>query len=179
MGGYGSTRWGSHWKANTVDQYRYLDAGRLSQLGVLRSNVQVYGARITWNENDGKELASIGYDARIGGLDGSIRLYYTWSRQGKSEEMDYWMRVVSNPRHVGGLQWYFVCPLSVNGRACGRRAKKLYLGGKWFGCRRCYGLTYRSCQESHQHDRVWKLLAGDTGWNWRDVKSLMEDRGYR
>ncbi len=53
-------------------------------------------------------------------------------------------------------RWWFACPLVVNGRACGRRVRMLYLppNGRYFGCRGCHDLTYRSCQESHQYDRL-------------------------
>ncbi len=39
---------------------------------------------------------------------------------------------------------------------CERRVGKLWLppGAIYFGCRHCYGLTYRSCQESHKRDRM-------------------------
>jgi hypothetical protein len=46
----------------------------------------------------------------------------------------------------------------LEGRPCNRRAGKLYLppGGRYFGCRQCYRLTYISCQT---HDkRVDALL---------------------
>ena len=38
------------------------------------------------------------------------------------------------------------------------------------GCRRCHDLTYTSCQDSHKYDRVWRLLAGDTGYDPQTVK---------
>jgi hypothetical protein len=42
--------------------------------------------------------------------------------------------------------------LVVSGSPCYRRVGKLYLppGGRYFGCRHCYDLTYTSCQE---HDK--------------------------
>ena len=45
-------------------------------------------------------------------------------------------------------------------RLGGRRAGKLYLPSvaRYFGCRRCYDLTYRSCQESHKFDTMWAEL---------------------
>ncbi len=176
MGGYGSTRWGYHTKADTVDEYMQLDAGRLSQLGVLRANTSVNAARITWSDASGAEVASLGYDAQVGDQQGTVRLYYKWSRHRQSEDMDYRIKVVGSQRHVGGVQWYFICPLSVNGRACGRRAKKLYLGGKWYGCRRCYGLTYESCQESHLFDSVFGDLAAESGYSSRYIRRLLMDR---
>jgi hypothetical protein len=55
----------------------------------------------------------------------------------------------------GGKRWWFTCPLTVNGVACNRRVAKLHLppGARYFGCRHCYDLSYRSCQEAHQLER--------------------------
>jgi hypothetical protein len=41
------------------------------------------------------------------------------------------------------------------------RVGKLYLppDGLYFGCRHCYELTYRSCQESHKGDRLYRFIA--------------------
>ena len=41
-------------------------------------------------------------------------------------------------------------PLTVNGRDCNRRVAKLYLppSCRYYGCRHCYDLTYKSSQES-------------------------------
>ncbi len=78
--------------------------------------------------------------------------------------------------HFGGVRWWFVCPLVINGRLCRRCVQKLYLPprGRYYGCRHCYNLTYTSSQESHKHDRWWKLITQDTGRDWRAVKNLME-----
>jgi hypothetical protein len=52
--------------------------------------------------------------------------------------------------HYGGRRWWFTCPLSTANRVCRRRVATLLLppGERVFGCRRCYGLTYASSQES-------------------------------
>jgi hypothetical protein len=46
--------------------------------------------------------------------------------------------------------------LIVGDVACNRRAGKLYLpsGARYFGCRKCHDLTYKSCQEAHQLERL-------------------------
>ena len=64
--------------------------------------------------------------------------------------------VTTNTR-FGGLRWWLKCPLAINGRPCQRRAGKLYLppGGRYFGCRECHGLAYRSSQEAHQEERLF------------------------
>jgi hypothetical protein len=60
--------------------------------------------------------------------------------------------------HFGGLRWLFRCPAIVDGEPCNRRVGWLYamdLESGVFACRRCHGLTYRSCQQSHR----WAGLA--------------------
>ena len=50
--------------------------------------------------------------------------------------------------HFGGRRWWFQCPLVVNGVPCRRRCRILYkpYGSRYFGCRHCHRLTYRSRQ---------------------------------
>jgi hypothetical protein len=65
--------------------------------------------------------------------------------------VNYRVDLTATRPRFGGLCWWFVCPLVVGGLGCDRRVGKLYLppGGRYYGCRHCYGLTYTSCQ---QHD---------------------------
>jgi hypothetical protein len=58
---------------------------------------------------------------------------------------------------LGGRRWWFTCPLIVNGRACHRRAGKLFLppGARYFGCRHCHNLTYESSQDAHKEERLF------------------------
>lgn len=57
---------------------------------------------------------------------------------------------VWRPR-FGGTGWRIICP------CCHRMCMKLYRPstclGHLFRCRRCWGLSYRSCQEAHRWDR--------------------------
>jgi hypothetical protein len=59
----------------------------------------------------------------------------------------------------GGIRWWFVCP------SCGRRSALLFLpyGHGGFLCRRCHGLTYLSCRDSHRFDRLFVAITGDHG----------------
>jgi hypothetical protein len=84
----------------------------------------------------------------------------------------------SHPR-FGGLRWWFICPLTVNGVACGRRVGKLYLLGRYYGCRHCHGLTYTSCQESHKYDGLIRFMARDMGKDFDAVKRIMNRMGKR
>lgn len=62
------------------------------------------------------------------------------------------VRLETTPCHLGGVRWWFICPLGVGGQPCRRRVAKLYLPywSRYFGCRTCHDLTYTSCQE---HDK--------------------------
>jgi hypothetical protein len=53
--------------------------------------------------------------------------------------------------HLGGQRPWFVCSVYCNGRYCGRRAAILYGAGELFACRRCYGLSYASQQQTVLH----------------------------
>ena len=73
--------------------------------------------------------------------------------------MDYRVRLVTTTPTYGGLRWWFICPLVINGVECNRRVRKLYLYGRYFGCRHCHNLTYRSSQEAHRFERFDLRLA--------------------
>lgn len=65
----------------------------------------------------------------------------------------------TTPCHFGGFRFWFICPRLPDGFPCNKRVRTLYLppDSRLFGCRTCYNLTYRSCQE---HDaRVNALLS--------------------
>src|SRR5208337_640430 len=67
-------------------------------------------------------------------------------------QMQYLVEVTATRCRFGGRRFWLRCPLQPNGVPCKRLVLRLYLppGGHMFGCRTCYDLTYRICQE---HDR--------------------------
>jgi hypothetical protein len=133
---------------------------------------------LTWtNAVTGEKVSSLEYELNTLALDaGWIRLQYRFTRTGK--EMDYRIHLTTTPLPWGEVRWWFICPLVGNGRICGRRCGKLYLplGARYYGCRLCYDLTYTSCQESHKYDRLFALLAADTGMPLAQVKRLFKLR---
>ena len=74
----------------------------------------------------------------------------------------------------GKRRWWFRCLLVVDGRLCNRRVGKLYMppGGKYYGCRHCYDLTYESSQEAHRFDHVIAMMAMQMGITPKEVKRL-------
>jgi hypothetical protein len=150
MGGFGSGRWGAHLKAGTVENCRCLDAGRWGREGFLKAGIWIRGS-CTWFRDAARteQTSAIGLEVNTQADPPWVQLSYTFT---KSEEaLDYLVRLTRTRPHFGGLRWWFVCPLSKNGVACGRRVSKLFLPphGRYFGCRHCHELTYTSCQ---QHD---------------------------
>lgn len=161
MGGYGSTRWNWHIKKDTVDDSRMLSIFYLNQQGLLKPKTTITGS-LTWtNSYTGEYRASIGYEINTSVSNPYVRIYYTITRfDGSKEEFDYKIRLETTACNLGGSRWWFICPLSVDGRNCNKRVGKLYIPsrGNYFGCRHCYDLTYRSSQESDKRINALKQL---------------------
>jgi hypothetical protein len=174
MGGPGSGNhyhWWRSGKKTTVEDCRFLDANRWMREGILRAGVWRQGGWAWFRDEEREEkTSSIGYEVNTQDAPPRVRLFYTFTEKG--EHVDYCIPLVTTQPHLGGLRWWFVCPLVVNDRPCNRRVGKLYLppGGRYFGCRHCYDLTYTSCQESHKYDRFYRTLAERTGGDFHEVK---------
>ena len=145
MGGLGSGNWDRFDKRSTVEE----------SLAVAMSDFygQIYphsSGVFTWTWAQHNK-SSIGYSVTWGDVP-TVTLHYIWR---DSEDVRIPVRLQATLMQFGGKRWWFTCPLMVGGVACNRRAGKLYLptGAKYFGCRMCHDLTYRSCQEAHQEER--------------------------
>jgi len=66
--------------------------------------------------------------------------------------------VSSSPAYFGNKRYWVLCPAYKNGRICLKRSYKLYLpkNAKYFCCRECHELTYKSVQTRDK--RVEELL---------------------
>ena len=118
-------------------------------------------AHTTWTS--GRKSSSAGYFVTCGEVP-TITLDYRWH---DSEDVLIPIRLQTTPTQFGGERWWFTCPLIVNGAECNRRVGKLYLppGARYFGCRTCHRLTYRSCQEAHQAERLFSRLGMELGYD--------------
>jgi hypothetical protein len=151
MGGFGSGRWGFNSKADTVEDCRGLDVRFLARQGAL---VPWYQGTVRWTRHE-REIASIGFTTRPSmdaGLTLVLNYRITRSGEGAFEDIEMPVALETTRPHLGGIRWWARCALVVNNRPCQRRVAILYLppGGRYFGCRHCYRLTYRSAQE---HDK--------------------------
>ena len=162
MGGYG--RW-------TVEGCKSISSTFLNKNGYFRG-WQPGGIR--WTNNQGEEIGSVGISVSVSDHDPTIRFQYTRTdpESGLKEDLDYSARLSSTKCYFGGKRWWFRCPLVVNNVPCNRRVTKLYLGGKYFGCRRCYNLAYTSSQESHKFDRLFTRIGAIPEQAKRYLKGL-------
>jgi len=130
-----------------LNQHKYFDGG-------------VRWGSLTWSRN-GQETGNISFQVSTVEGDEHIKFMYTQTdkQTGIKTDFDYKARIVSTACNYGGKRWWFICPLVISGVACNRRVGVLYLaGGKYFGCRHCYNLTYQSCKESHSFDRLFRKM---------------------
>jgi len=146
-------RWAWSYR-RTVEECWSFDAALLKELGYLDS-IQV--GEIVWKNGVGKETGRVGIASHLAmGPNGRdyINLIYTQtnSRSGETSKYDYQVQLTTTECNFGGLRWWMICPLTRNGVPCGRRVTKLHLppGGKYFGCRDCHDLTYRSQKEHNK-----------------------------
>ena len=162
MGGYGSTRWGWHSKKTTVDECTSFSTSDLVRYVGLGPNVHRPWGSLAWrNTRTGEETSSIGVEIETSDIQGWARLHYSFTAgRNKGEKMDYRVSLVTTWPYFGGVRWWFICPLTVNGRYCGRRVGKLYLPPRerYFGCRHCYDLAYKSSQTHDKSMDIYKRM---------------------
>ena len=147
MGGFGSGSWYRWNKKTTVEDS--LSIG----IGDFRGRIYPRSAgKFTWTWA-GDNTASVGYLVTWESGGPRVTLHY---RRQDEKDIRVPIRLQTTPTNFDGERWWFTCPLIVGGESCGRRVGKVYLppGARYFGCRQCHELTYRSCQEAHQAERL-------------------------
>lgn len=152
MGGYSSGRIGWRGKCESllsIDVRRWAREDYLSR--------SYFGWQ--WSIND-DQTCSIG----VYGHGDRIELQYTKD----GAQYRYSVHLTETSCFLGGARRWFMCPAV----GCCRRVAKLYLGSRYFACRRCYNLTYQSqCYAPHdraltQAGKIRRRLNGDEGIAW-------------
>lgn len=163
MGGFGSSRWVHHNKKRTVDSSIILPVSSLKP-GIEAGVGYTAPIEVPVAGTFGKAALVYTIEASRIGLAARLTYTITDGHNGARSDCDYIVTLESTPQPYGGSRWWFLCPVSKYGQPCGRRAAKLYLppGSRYFGCRTCHQLTYRSCQQQHslqgQLNSVARLL---------------------
>jgi hypothetical protein len=185
MGGYGSGRSGGR---PTVEDSLSLNLPRLFKTGWLKQGAWTSGT-LRWSiVGTGEEIASIGFEARLGEKDGYVRLHWTstnrWS--GEKRQCENRIELTTRAQPLGGRRWWFACPHT------GQLAERLHLpsGAYTFACRKAYRLAYRSQRETPRDRALSGAFAlrrklgadggiGDyvtkpKGMHWRTFERAME-----
>jgi hypothetical protein len=130
----------------TVEQATQLSIFKLKEFGLLRGYA---GTTLTWTRRLSGHKSSIGILVDTEDLYAKVNYTITDRNTDEKTDYDYKINLTTTPCHFGGVRYWFICPLSRNGVSCERRTGTLYLasGGKYFGCRHCYDLSYESRNE--------------------------------
>ncbi|MBI2826540.1 MAG: hypothetical protein HYX69_17855 [Planctomycetia bacterium] len=165
MGGIGSGDWHRYDSKSTVEESAAVAVGEFrGRLFPGASGI------ITWTWAGGRQ-SSAGYVVEGPAGWPILTLHYRWRDQ---EDVRVPIRLQTTATNFNGERWWFTCPLIVGGFPCNRRVGKVYLppGARYFGCRTCHGLTYRSCQEAHQAERLLGTLGSGLGFDPAIAKLL-------
>ncbi len=166
-------RW-SYSNRRTVEEAKEITTQFLNKHGYFNGGVRSGG--MSWSR-DGEKTGSISFTVSTITDDEYIRFQYTQidNNTGEQTKLDYKADLVWTSCYFGGRRWWFICPLVVNGHVCNRRVGSLYLANsKYFGCRYCQNLTYRSSQDSHKSDCLFRDVGLDLGLTLEQVKELLK-----
>ncbi len=94
---------------------------------------------------------------------GFINLSYTLFSQEKPRPISYPVYLITTPCNYGKHRFWFICPLTVNDKYCGKRVATLYKppSSSYFGCRHCHNLTYRDRNLSGWNKKWGNVLTHD------------------
>jgi hypothetical protein len=158
-----------HTKKLTVEACRVLDIYQWTRTRLVQADVRQTGAW-AWVDAANGPIAAMAYVVDTRDM-AAPTLTLTYTVLPTRAHVHYAIALATISVHRGGIRWAWRCPLIRDGVACHRRCEKLYLppGERYFGCRQCYNLAYRSSQEGHKYDRLAQL----TGLRPRQVRQAV------
>src|SRR5205807_10480703 len=104
-------------KKTTVEECWCLDARRLARQDVILRH-GFSGSLLTWTNRWGERTLTVTYGLETAA--GGARIVYLRSRlepDGNQSAVGEPILLVTTRPHFGGLRWWFLCPLVVNGVA--------------------------------------------------------------
>jgi hypothetical protein len=152
MGGPGSGRWPSDYsRQEIVENCASLSISAMRRGGALVPQKETSGTLFGTNQITREVDFSIEFRVTSSGPD-APRLWFAYELPGTAEIVRYAIQLACTRTNWGGTRLWFVCPLIGSAGPCGRRVGILYLPQKckYFGCRVCYQLSYRSV---HKHEK--------------------------
>jgi len=153
MGGFGSGGWSDYYNRKTsVELCKAISTKTLREYGFFADNIS---GEIVWRNDFGNKIGAVNVRSVCGYGMRQKRIEVTGG-----SVVRHLIELSVTACNFGGFRYWFLCPAVKNGVYCGNRVTKLYLpsGGKVFGCRQCYDLTYQSCQENHKYDNIFRHI---------------------
>lgn len=184
MGGVGSGAYYRFGSKDRAEDHLSADVRRWHRRDLLEPDTSFTAS---WGRYSGDSSISVLVLGTPGELADAVSLSYSRGLPGEEkEDVAYRVPLEWTACNFGGGRPWFVCP----GLHCGRRAALLYLGGRYFLCRRCQDLSYASQRERgssvpalHRCQRIRTKLGGSAnmtepfpekpkGMHWRTYSRL-------
>jgi len=157
MGGPGSGSYCRWNKKTCADELINIDIRHMNRSGRLQPGT---GGLLSWSRY-GESMGSVSYTV----FDDRMFLIYRYRRCDKEwEDVKDTIELNKTPCNFGGFRHWLICP------SCSRRVAVLYGPGKYFHCRKCYGLSYASQSEGkldrlcRKARKIRRKLAIDNHW---------------
>lgn len=170
MGGWGSGRWRGHTRRPRVEDSLIFPVSGLVSAGSMGMS-GTFGTCHWTAPKTGASISSLAFRYETRNSSWFLRLQYAVSTNSGMEQVSDLILLRATNQPFGGSRYWFTCP------RCEARACKLYLppGGLHFQCRRCSGVSYKSCQQSHKHDRMDALLARGCRIDVATVRRILKE----
>lgn len=146
MGGIGSGNWIRPFRKQTVDETL-----RLSMSEVRDQIFPNSHGRLVWDDGE-RDIVVASFTVTMH----RRRLFnISFSCLGTAT-LRQTIELSFSPTNFGGQRLWFMCPGEAGEKSCSRRTDFLYLlpDARFFACRQCHRLTYRSSQTSHWKNRL-------------------------
>jgi hypothetical protein len=153
LGGVGSGSWYRFDKKTTTGECHSVDVRYLPREGLLKSGSWF---SLRWSRAD-RETGSIG--GVVEGTHTPERVILTYRHRrglgGEWGDVRECVPLAWTACNFGGERPWFICP----GAGCGRRVAVLTGPGRYFLCRHCYLLVYKSQRENRMYRALHKAQA--------------------
>ena len=175
MGGYGSGFQGT--RKATVEDGLTLCISALLKKGALVPG-RITSGSLMWSTAGREPHATIGYSADMRDPEAAT---LTLDYRVNAQPTRYTIGFVTTVPRYGGRRWWFLCPLNRTDGGPRRRVAKLHLppGGRYFGSRQAYGLTYKSSQQNGHNRSLYRFLALKMGTEEATIRRALRPRSKR
>ncbi len=172
LGGSGSTRWNLYRRRRRVEETFAISISDVARIVDLKDLSPGPGSvRPVKPTTYNKVASAVRCEVDLGEDDNPLLKlsYLIPSKWGFEYQIEDVVRLQTTRVHFGGARYWFTCPR----QECSRRVAKLYRlpEERYFACRLCLDLSYRSSQQAHKFDSFCSRVADEnSGEVFRAVK---------